>query len=66
MIEEDDSEAINDKIVKQKSEQVSLLKEHKIPEERQEVCIYSGTEFKFTISFGQYIYSNKILWYLIL
>ena len=40
MIEEDDSEAINDKIVKQKSEQVSLLKEHKIPEERQEVCIH--------------------------
>ena len=42
MIEEDDSEAINDKIVKQKSEQVSLLKEHKIPEERQEVCIIQG------------------------
>ena len=42
MIEEDDSEAINDKIVKQKSEQVSLLKEHKIPEKRQEVCIILG------------------------
>ena len=52
---EDDSETVNDKIVKPKSEQVSSLKEHKTPEECQEVCIYSGTEFKLTISFGQYV-----------
>ena len=39
---EDDSETINDKIVKQKSEQVSSLKEHKTPEECQQVCIIQG------------------------
>ena len=55
MIEQDDSEAINEKIFKQKSEQVSSLKEHKAPEEHQDVCIYSRREIKLTISFGRYI-----------
>ena len=39
---EDDSETTNDQIIKQKLEQTTSIKEHSVPDEYEEVCIFHG------------------------